>query len=262
MVTLSLVVARQEAVSREVCSSIEHHGPECVSTLDSLLFPGTSPGTLTTATLFDVLKQFLKTKTDSLVESDRAVALEQSDDEPCRSARDTSIAGLREMVGRSRETLRGALGTQAVTDYGFSGETPINPDLLKSFASNAVSLLKTRSTTTDLSSEFATVNTEKMAASIEPLIAELDKNLKNVKSEERKYQLALENRDKISGEWTIVYTHVATITSSLFALAGRKNLADRVRPTNRKSSGQEDVPVEPEKVAPEKDEPKKEVQSA
>ena len=96
----------------------------------------------------------------------------------------------------------------------------------------------------------ATVKPERQALSLEILakdlsgyVTKLKGALDNVKREERNYQYALANRDKKLENWQTIYTCVASISSALFQLGGRKDLADRVRPTTRKQNGTTEVPA-------------------
>src|SRR4051794_19389800 len=58
-------------------------------------------------------------------------------------------------------------------------------------------------------------------------------------SEARELEKALGARDQAVELWTEVYQGVATALSGLYRLAGRKDLADRVRPTSRTLSGED-----------------------
>jgi|GEM_PF-2767807 hypothetical protein len=58
-----------------------------------------------------------------------------------------------------------------------------------------------------------------------------------VKREEREVQASLENREQKISEWKNAYVGVASILAGFYQLAGRIDLADRIRPTVRKTTG-------------------------
>jgi hypothetical protein len=72
------------------------------------------------------------------------------------------------------------------------------------------------------------------------------KSLDDVKLEERELQAAINFRGQKSDEWKNGYYAVASILSGLYQLGGKSDLADKIRPTVRKSSGGDVVAPEPD----------------
>jgi hypothetical protein len=93
------------------------------------------------------------------------------------------------------------------------------------------------------------VDVATMIQSLEKCINNLVKSLDDVKLEERELQAAINFRDQKSDEWKTGYYAVASIISGLYLLGGRSDLAEKIRPTVRKSASDVVVP-EPDPAPP------------
>jgi hypothetical protein len=76
-----------------------------------------------------------------------------------------------------------------------------------------------------------------MADSLATHAEALRTTLGDVKREEREAQLTLQRRNAATTAWNATYQRVADTRTGLFELAGRTELADRVRPTARRRAG-------------------------
>jgi hypothetical protein len=163
---------------------------------------------------------------------------EQADDVAPRDKRDALTTEAFGLMVRLRSAVEDALGAKGLSTYGLSGETPRMPRTLVVHMDNVLSLMSKQpaSVTTALGGTFDTAT---LVTALSPKRAALEAVLKDLDREERELEGALVKRDKTVERWTEVYQGVATALSGLFRLAGRKDLAERVRPTSRRVSGEE-----------------------
>lgn len=92
---------------------------------------------------------------------------------------------------------------------------------------------------------------QKMAEALEVEVTKFKKSLKDVDREEREYQAALGARDLSVEQWSLVYPNVTDALGAFYSLAGRSDLADRVRPTARRRAGQpEEADTTPTEESP------------
>jgi hypothetical protein len=249
--SVSKTVARREGVARTVESAVELHGPEVVAALVRVLFPEGAPPSLSMSQLIAALGAALNRDTLAMSEADVALAAESADDPPIRAERDERFARLRLELQDVRALISATYGDAVVGTYSLGGTTPERPDLLRNQATSVIGLLRERPFTAPPKPGRAALDAGALADGIEGLSAALGESLGAVTREEREYQLALERRDAAVESWTRTYRGVAGVVSSLFDLAGREDLAARVRPTTRRSAGI----TEPEELEPTEPEP-------
>ena len=86
-------------------------------------------------------------------------------------------------------------------------------------------------------------STATLAKGLDGPLAELDVALATVRREHREAEQALVERDRVIAAWTDIYQSCASIAEGLLRLAGRPELAARVRPTERRARGEEAVEI-------------------
>lgn len=129
--------------------------------------------------------------------------------------------------------------------YAMDGETPRVPKTLAAHVQAAIRLLRDHpQTTTDPAG--AEVSTAVLADTLERGLEPLQTQLDALVRENRENEAALTARDRATEEWRRAYRAVAMGLSAYFILAGRDDLADRIRPTVRREAGFEPVPPLPE----------------
>jgi hypothetical protein len=163
---------------------------------------------------------------------------EQADDGPIREARDAKVKHAVALLTRLRSTVEDALGPSALRTYGLHQETPRAPRTVLSHLQNVASLLRQKPTsvTTELGSTFETLAA---AQALEAVHKELTALIGDEDREERELQDALTKRNRAQEVWSRAYQGVATTLEGLYLLAGWKELADRVRPTQRTLRGED-----------------------
>jgi hypothetical protein len=186
--------------------------------------------------------------TDELRERELEYTAERADDGPIRDARDATVQALAALMIPLRATVENTLGRSALTAYGLSGETPRVPRKLLNHAQNVARLMK--KTPASVKTEFgSSFNTETAAAVLEKKISELDALIKDDDREVRELETALTKRDRAVATWSETYQGTASALEGMYRLAGWRELADRVRPTQRALRG-EDAGAEIDEAAP------------
>lgn len=259
-ISLSKTVRIRVENSTVLANSADIHGPELEPEVAALFqkvgLPPPAPGAV--KQVLNQGKALLGAATQQIVELEMAYVGEQADDEAPRLDRDEAAALVADQIGEAR-TILGAGGAGRLQPYGLDGPIPGRPADLHAYATTAIDLLtKADQTLTLLGTP---LNTRTLAVSLTPAVETLGAALTRVGVEERELQLALEKRDLALADWSRVYQSVATILSSLYRLAGRTTLADKVRPTERQVQGREspsdpaDAPAAtaPQPAAPAKD---------
>jgi hypothetical protein len=241
MSEISKQVANRIAWARFVVSSCRIHGEPVKAVLAQLYdgidgFDGTQFGEV-----MDTAAARLGTATDEMRAAELALAAELSDDDEHRGRRDEVVEQLREELFAGRDVLERGLGEGAASAYGLSSAPPRRPDALLAFAENVINLLQeTPESGTDVFGN--AVETAAIASSLEQSHARLEAALDQIDQETRKAQQARAARDEVVDQWAEVYRGTATVLSGLFLLAGRRDLADRVRPTIRGTAGKSEPP--------------------
>lgn len=92
------------------------------------------------------------------------------------------------------------------------------------------------------------MSTKKAADALDAAVAPLREVMQGMLVDERENEAALTARDRAIAEWAIIYQGVANMLSGLYRLAGRDDLADRIRPTVRRAEGLDQPPAEPEPI--------------
>jgi len=163
------------------------------------------------------------------------VVAERADDVPVRNSRDTANVEMVNACVRMKSMVNDALGPASLPVYGLSGETPRTPREVAAHARTVASLMKEKPFL--LTVDGVSFNSTAMAATLEAKATTLENALTDMTREEQELSDALGLRDKQVEVWTDDYQGVADVIVGLFRLAGRKDLSERVRPTNRVLSG-------------------------
>jgi hypothetical protein len=237
MAEVSRIVANRQSVARTVVSSIEHHAAPLVPAVQEVFTRAGAGGRIDVGRLFHAAGAVLESSTKRMVDADLALAAERSDDDPERQRREKAVSQLRETVIDIRGLLSSTYGDGVAREYGLDGATPDDHDLLINYAVNAANLMKSKPIGHQPKRGRPTCDAAALAGVIEADVTLLSDALDSVKREEREEQGRLVKRDAEMNEWSRVYSSIAGLTSALFKLGGNDELAERIRPTERKSSG-------------------------
>jgi hypothetical protein len=242
MSKLSEQVQNQIRTSEKVVASARTHSKKIAKALAERF--ATTQGADTKATpkavtaVVAALADVLSHATDELRARELAYTAEQADDGPVRAARDASVQDALGLMTRLRSTVEDALGRTKLSTYGLQGDTPRAPRRLLHHIQNVSQLLKQSpaTVTTPFGSSFST---ESASAVLDAKHRELGKHIKDDDREARELEDALAERDRAMAAWSDAYQAVASALEGMYRLAGWKELAERVRPTQRAARGEE-----------------------
>ncbi len=198
-----------------------------------------------------VLAGILEGTKQKMVNADTAHQAELDDDPAVRDARDGAATHLYDHLVSLREMITGAYGG-AVTAKLFSGATPEDPVTLSRYAGDleeklgAVKFPASRI-------KGAKLDPGELASGLRDKRAALDGALKAVQREVREAQATLHTKTDAITAYDGTFSGVATTLSGLLTLAGKPELADKVRPSLRRAgvvaeTGEE--PAAPAEPAP------------
>lgn len=181
----------------------------------------------------------LKHSTSGLNNAEMVVVDEKADDVGLRDIRDNAMTQLQSGAVRVRSMVFDALGQSGLETYGLAGETPRTTRELVAHAHTVHQLMQSRPF--QVSVDGVTFDSAAMATTLKAKADAVETAFANMQREEQELANALGKRQMAIGDWTDVHQGVADALTGLFRLAGRSDLAERVRPTNRTLSG-EDAP--------------------
>ncbi|UQA62410.1 hypothetical protein [Polyangium aurulentum] len=242
MSKLSEQVQNQIRVSEKVIASARTHVGKVAAALAEQSLKVQGQATKATAEAFEAVilasADGLEKATADLHEKEQVLAAEKADDGPVRAARDNvtnSVAGL---VMLLRSTVEDHLGSAALATYGLGGETPRVPAKLLNHVQNVAQLLEQNPVqiTSTLGTSF---DTNTAAKALKAKAAELGGHIKDDDREARELETALANRDRAAAAWSDAYQGTAATLEGLYRQAGWKELAEKVRPTQRKLRGED-----------------------
>ncbi len=234
-------VAARIQTARAVTKAIDLHAPRVVVALAATA--PALPGEVITAVLAGA-SATLKTATASLEGAEQLYAAEQADDQGPRERRDAATdAGVTTMQ-LARAALLAGLGAGAPQAYGVAGELRRDPTQVLPALRNAARMLndKPQENKDAFGNVFSTAG---VLVAVNAAAQALDLAMDGVATEARELQGALVDRDNALAAWQQAYVFAAGIGEHFFRLAGEVRLAEYLRPTVRKTTGEEAAAPEP-----------------
>ncbi|QDG54408.1 hypothetical protein FIV42_27780 [Persicimonas caeni] len=207
------------------------------------------------------LEELLEGVTAKMRESEVSYAGERGETSRLREERDELHAELSDVYLQVRSLVEGSAGSRATADFGIDGGMPHTFKALVETSHNAVERLRTAQNV-GRGPLGVLFDADKFADALEGPMTSARAVLERMRSEAREDELAMLERDQTVEEWERVYRGVALILQGFFTIAGRPELAERVRPTERRATGRDVQPdgggdpqpepvVEPDPVEPE-----------
>lgn len=190
------------------------------------------------------LANCIRYKTVSMMEAETAYVDEQGDDPPVRERRDEAVPVLIQCVTQGRSRVGAVFGEVGLTTYAMREPVPRTPVELASYAGTSANLLRTYPRTAPDPAGGA-LNTVVLADAIDEKLAPLTASLSDLVTEQRQLQAAMSRRDAEVEEWNEVYVNGTAAFAWLARMAGQDAVAQRVRPTVRRSRGNDLAPELP-----------------
>jgi hypothetical protein len=184
------------------------------------------------ALLLTLVSRALDAAKTQMVEADAAHEAELGDDEPVRRARDEAAQALSDKIIELREVLTGVYGA-ATTSTVFTGPTPEDPVVLSRFADEvATQLARVKLPAARIKG--AKLDTAEIASALQERRGTLDTQLKDVAREVREAQATLDAKNQARAAYDELFGGAATTLAGLLRLAGKTDLAAKVRPSTRR----------------------------
>lgn len=196
------------------------------------------------AKLIDAVCQRLEAANGVLGAAEDRYVAEQADDVTLRDARDHAATVVGGVLGRIRNRVGDALGETGLRRYALDASMPRTPSQLATRSETVIQLLRGAPAELDDGVSPA-VSTTRLAKSLVDALEPLSAALATLVAEARENEAALTARDRVVEDWTLVYQGVATTLAGLYVLAAREDLAERIRPTQRRAAGQETADPDP-----------------
>jgi hypothetical protein len=165
------------------------------------------------------------------------LAKESTEDLLAREERDGAFQGLGRMLVGARTRMRDSFDETEMRAYHLHGRNPTSYEGMLRYASDVVALMeKNPRTATDAFG--ATFDTGVMAAALRPAVDTYRQSLQDVAREQRETQQARASRTLSEEQFRDGLINIAAIVEAYLRMAGMDELADRVRPTLSRTSGE------------------------
>lgn len=236
MSQMSTQVAARREWALLVCNVGRVHGPTATEKLSAELdglegFDGaqTRPFVLASCALLEKV-------TEEMWEAEYHYTQEQSEDIAARDERDRHYAAALTGYVTVRTSISNVLGAKELSVYGISTRQPDTPAKLVTAMKNTIQLLgkNPRQKSDGFGNNFDSAQAK---AGLEAMLQPLNDILDLLRTEGKETEQAMLRRDAVVTRWERVYRGTANMLVGLFTMAEMLDLAERVRPTTRKSSG-------------------------
>jgi hypothetical protein len=235
MANVSKGTADRLGYSNAVRAAIEVNGGGVAKKAEEALF-AKKPKDVDLVAFVETLGTLLKASEEELERADADHAAELADDDPLREERDLAQRELIDALLNARAMITGAYGASFAKRVGLTDALPERPDLLQTQARNAVSLLR-RTKKPGVAFAQSKVELGSVADAIEPKSDRLKDLLSSLKREQREAEKTLVARDQAAERWDGVVSLAGAVMEQLARVAGEHEIADRVKPTERRRAG-------------------------
>jgi len=232
----SRVAVNRGAVTDTVLASLRVHGEEVATDLQAL-FNEVRGARFEVDALLTRLARELERAGGELLAADLAHVNELADDDAPRQARDEATAMVREKLLGLRDLITGAFGELAAAAYHLREALPEQPAQLLQRGRNVQDLLEKKAFSAPPRHRSLKLKAAELAEELKAELDPLDAALKDVKREEREAQATQERKNRASEAWQRVYLGVTHMAYGAYILADRRDLAERIEPTQRKRAG-------------------------
>jgi hypothetical protein len=169
---------------------------------------------------------------------------ESTEDILAREGRDTAHQTLARLLGGTRTRMRDSFSETEMRAFRLRARNPTSYEGMLRYASDVVALMEQNPRT--VKDAFgATMDTQVMAAALRPAVETYRDALDAVEREQRETQQARAARTEAEEKFRDGLVNIAAIVEAYLRMAGLDELADRVRPTLARTTGEaeSDLPV-------------------
>jgi hypothetical protein len=233
----SKAVADRIAISRTIVESLKQHAPEISEGLERALFPTGIPQNLKLSDVVLALRALLVRTTETMTRADAAHQVELADDVAPRALLDQRSEMLKAFLVSLRATLVSTYGTTVAAAYAIPPQIPDDPEHLLRIAVGVERLLRERGLVETPRIKSLAIAPLAVAEDLAAFVGDLRRALVDVTREQREAIASETVRERALIEWFATYLATAETVCGLYALAGRPELAEGLRPTSRRLSG-------------------------
>lgn len=249
---LSKLVADREQSARTVGAAFSTHGPVAARQLDALLSEATQPDERVPDLVHVValLHRRLDRARQAMTEADQVHTRELGDDGAVRDARDAAKASVLSLVNSIRLALTSRFGQDFGGRLGASGPAPSAPNDVLSWGKKfhdalANATLPAVDLDADDNDEVGTFSKEVASRKLGQRLSQLEHALADVAREGREAEATQVAKDKAIAAYDRTFSLTASLLEVLLRFSGETVLADKVRPSARRSgvTAQADTPL-------------------
>ncbi|WP_428263088.1 hypothetical protein [Haliangium sp.] len=183
---------------------------------------------------------FLERTAARFEQDETAVAKDMADDIEARAARDRELVDMTGLLVAIRSRVREGLGQEGLQLYRLNERSPTGFEALGRYAGDVVVLL-TQQPRTAQSPLGDTIDTAALGATLSAALTRYREALDTVAREARETEAARIARRESEARFRQVLVSVAVFLEHYLRMAGDEELANRVRPTQRRAGGEVDV---------------------
>ncbi len=252
-------VVQRQTVAGALCAAVTAWGEEVTPALDQRVTPFLEDGEtgLDFSLLQEVLERMVAASLEEMIEADKAHVDERAGDGAYRTWRDAAVAALRRKLIEIRAIATGLYGPQRSREIlAVQGRIASQPDLLWRQGEHTLARLKRPELELPAATTAAIrFDPRRLANELKPLVEDLRRAIKTIELERRSAEVTLAVKQEAMAEHDRLMSACGRILSGLHLLAGRPDLARRIRVTvPRRKSGATRTSVEaPAEVTPDRD---------
>jgi hypothetical protein len=240
-----LVTDRQKS-ARAVAAAASTHGATVGEALRGLLAPHLQDGEqMPDAGLLCLLVgRLLLSQNEKLVAADGAHEAELSDDTAPREAREQAAFRVRQVLVDLRATVAAVHGSAGLKQLGLTGATPVDPSVLAVEGATVLKNLEDTTLSLPAPRRGTSLDRQAFADELREHLLPLQSALAAVAREAREAETTLAAKQAAMVANDRAFSLGAAWLTATFSLAGREDLATRVRPSVRQP-GQTEVEETP-----------------
>lgn len=239
--SINKTVRRARVVTRRVTTGLNQHAISAAETIDAQLSAeGQEPLQHT-----PVLKRqaaLLQTRFDAYQRAQEMLDADMGQTTTARTERDKATAELLDLVSQLSAILRTTYGPEVAAQAKLTGSIPRVPETLLSYAREVLSATDDGLVLPEPTNRFTTpLDMASARAELLVRLQTLEQALDQVTAELRDDQQARAVRNDALEAWNTEVRFARDLAQAVLVRAGRKELADRLLPTDRQILGTDDM---------------------
>lgn len=231
--TISVMLTNWIMIIRTVVSSMRTNAEAIAAVLEPEIYPDDPQGRVKE----DILARarLLERKLAAYRKAARALADERGDDAVVDVERKNAVDELNDLVIETRSLFASAHPPEILTLIGLSGPTPGEPDALEEYAAKVRDNLRKK--TLPAPGRGIGIDVPTRATMLDEALTRVARAQEAFAQEGREEQSALSDRNRAEADLRRTYAGVTSGFVADAVLAGRNDIADRVRPTANRRKG-------------------------